>query len=88
MMQVLQQVAGSVATPPKFNHAEKAFASSTSDAGVEVMEIQDSPTSNHMHKHKPNDKITIKYADGRIVSEVKYKKVKEDVDSGKAIVVG
>jgi hypothetical protein len=34
-------------------------------------------------KIRPNDKVTVRYEDGRMEYEVKYKKVKEDVESGK-----
>lgn len=93
MMNILQQVAGSVPTQPtkqtpKQAQLAQAFATpSTSSDGVEVLEIQDTPVMKHTTKIKPNDKVTIKYADGRIVSDVKYKKVKEEVESGKAMIV-
>lgn len=35
-----------------------------------------------------NDKVSVKYSDGRIVKDVKYKKVEDDVKSGKASIVG
>lgn len=35
-----------------------------------------------------NDKVSVKYADGKIVKDVKYKKVEDDVKSGKASIVG
>jgi preprotein translocase subunit SecA len=34
-----------------------------------------------------NDKVTVQYADGRIAKDVKYKKVEEDILSGKCIVI-
>lgn len=34
-------------------------------------------------KIRPNDKVTVRYEDGRMEYEVKYKKVKEDVEAGK-----
>ena len=93
MMQILQQVAGSVPTqtpkqtPKQAQHAQAFATPTTSSDGVEVLEIQDAPVVKHTTKIKPNDKVTIKYADGRIVSDVKFKKVKEDIESGKAVVV-
>lgn len=38
-------------------------------------------------KIRPNDKVTVKYEDGKMEYEVKYKKVKDDVESGKCKVV-
>lgn len=34
-----------------------------------------------------NDKVTVKYSDGRIVKDVKYKKVEEDVKNGSATLI-
>ena len=38
-------------------------------------------------KIRPNDKVTVKYEDGRMEYEVKYKKVKDDVENKKCTVV-
>jgi hypothetical protein len=38
-------------------------------------------------KHRPNDKVSIKYPDGTIKTDVKYKKVEDDVESGKCVVM-
>ena len=38
-------------------------------------------------KIRPNDKVTVKYEDGKMEYEVKYKKVKDDVESKKCTVV-
>ncbi len=35
-----------------------------------------------------NDKVSVKYSDGKIVKDVKYKKVEDDVKSGKASILG
>ena len=34
-----------------------------------------------------NDKVTVQYPDGRVLKDVKYKKVEEDVKSGRCIVI-
>ena len=34
-----------------------------------------------------NDKVTVQYSDGRVVKDVKYKKVEDDIQSGKCIVI-
>jgi len=38
-------------------------------------------------KIRPNDKVTVKYTDWKMEYEVKYKKVKDDVESGKCTVI-
>jgi len=38
-------------------------------------------------KIRPNDKVTVKYSDGKMEYSVKYKKIKDDVDSGKCQVI-
>src|SRR5690606_7727292 len=69
--------------------------------GFEVFEIDDSPRStagqattgpavvidtNTKKKLRPNDTVTVRYTDGKIVADTKYKKVKEDVEAGKCVV--
>lgn len=39
------------------------------------------------HKFRPNDKVTIKYKDGKIEFDVKYKKVADDIKSGNAEII-
>jgi preprotein translocase subunit SecA len=34
-----------------------------------------------------NDKVTVQYPDGRVLKDVKYKKVEDDVKSGRCIVI-
>ena len=34
-----------------------------------------------------NDKVTVQYPDGRVLKDVKYKKVEDDVASGRCIVI-
>jgi len=66
--------------------------------GVEVIEMNENEladgkvssndvalSDNYKNKLRPNDKVTVKYSDGKVVYEVKYKKVKDDLDSGKAV---
>jgi preprotein translocase subunit SecA len=38
-------------------------------------------------KIRPNDKVTVKYSDGKMEYSVKYKKIKDDVDAGKCQVI-
>ncbi len=68
--------------------------------GFEVFEIDDKPTgsavstgpaivvdTNTKKKLRPNDVVTVRYSDGKIVADTKYKKVKDDVESGKCVVI-
>jgi preprotein translocase subunit SecA len=34
-----------------------------------------------------NDKVTVQYADGKVMKEVKYKSVEQDVSAGKCVVI-
>ena len=34
-----------------------------------------------------NDKVTVQYPDGRVLKDVKYKKVEDDIHEGKCIVI-
>lgn len=58
--------------------------------GVEVIEIADATVTPQLtsSKLRPNDKITIRHPDGTVEYNVKYKKVKDLIDAGKAEVVG
>jgi hypothetical protein len=53
---------------------------------VEVIEVS-ATSASHPHKHRPNDKVSIIYPDGRTVSDVKYKKVQEEIESGRARII-
>ena len=52
--------------------------------GVEAPAVHDTSTKK---KVRPNDKVTVQYTDGKIKVD-KYKKLEEDVTSGKARIVG
>jgi preprotein translocase subunit SecA len=34
-----------------------------------------------------NDKVSVQYADGKVMKDVKYKKVEDDIKNGKCIVI-
>ena len=68
--------------------------------GFEVFEINDNNSKwwvqnsekntisfNENSKIRPNDKVTVKYGDGKMEYNVKYKKVKNDVESWKCEVI-
>ena len=60
------------------------------DGDIEILEVEDTqdeaihPTSK---KKRPNDRVSVRYADGRVDNDVKYKKVKADIESGQAELV-
>jgi 5-methylcytosine-specific restriction endonuclease McrBC regulatory subunit McrC len=43
--------------------------------------------TNKNRKLRPNDIVTVRYTDGKIVADTKYKKVKKDIDDGKCVLV-
>lgn len=64
----------------------------SSDGDVEVIELDESApvfqaAVRKDGKLRPNDKINVQYADGKIEYGVKWKKVKEEVESGKVKVL-
>ena len=38
-------------------------------------------------KLRPNDKVNVRYSDGRMEWEVKYKKVSDDIKAGKCQII-
>jgi preprotein translocase subunit SecA len=34
-----------------------------------------------------NEKVSVKYGDGKVLKNVKFKKVQDDIESGRAVVV-
>lgn len=67
-----------------------------SDDDIEVFEVTDddvsitsssADTSGIKQKLRPNDKVSIKYTDGRVETDVKWKKVKAAVEAGEAEIV-
>ncbi|USN55378.1 MAG: hypothetical protein H6765_01975 [Candidatus Peribacteria bacterium] len=69
--------------------ADGETATVLEDAGdIEILEIADEPVVvASSGKLRPNDKVNVKYADGRIEYDVKYKKVKAEIESGEAELV-
>jgi len=72
------------------------------DGEFEVFEVEDKSTisnnntndnkndvidTNTKKKLRPNDTVSVRYQDGKILKDVKYKKVKDDVESGNCVVV-
>lgn len=62
--------------------------------GIEVIEVDEQSAvasktdlSGVKSKLRPNDKVTVQYPDGKIAYGMKWKKVKEEVEAGKAKVL-
>jgi len=56
--------------------------------GVEIIDTsnepgnrEQTPVSLSQRKLRPNDKVIVKYPDGRVEYDVKYKKIKEDAEA-------
>lgn len=93
MMAVLKQVtagltAGSlpVSPSPAPKTSSDTLKNTSSSDGVEVIEIQendgtDYQTTRTSKKLRPNDKVNVQYADGKIEYGVKWKKIKDEVDA-------
>lgn len=72
-----------------WSHKKEIF-----DDGTEVFEVSDEKPNTKAtiitppkKKLKPNDKVSIKYKDGTIKVDVKYKKVQEDIANGSATII-
>ena len=63
--------------------------------GTEVFEINDNNSmstttvidTNTKRKLRPNDLVNVKYSNGEIAMNVKYKKVKDDIEKGQATII-
>ena len=53
----------------------------------ETTQSQQTFTIQKSNKLRPNDKVTVRYSDGKIEFDVKYKKVSEDIKTGKAEII-
>lgn len=80
--------------PAKQVAETKAKATDTwSDDDVEVIEVSDDEDTSGVdlsamkQKLRPNDKVSVRYPDGRVENDVKWKKVKSIVEWGEAEVV-
>lgn len=83
-----------LSSSPKATLIDGQAAHVLSDDGtVEVIELDDSisqrdrGTGSLRTKLRPNDKVNVQYPDGKIAYGVKWKKVKEEVEEGKAKVL-
>jgi preprotein translocase subunit SecA len=86
------------ARPPRVAHKapalklEKEEAHSTLDPGSAA-----APAAPEPERHEPvrahkiagrNDKVSVRYNDGRIVRDVKFKNVEQDVNNNRCIIIG
>ena len=74
------------------NNNEKWNTTMNSSDEFEIIDISEnnqitSSTTRQITKFRPNDKINVRYTDGKMVRDVKYKTVKEDIQSGKCQIV-
>lgn len=75
------------------NKLKSAAANQTlqkrADKGIEIIETDRTPSTSSKitGKIRPNDRINIRYNDWKILYDVKYKKIKADIESGKAEVI-
>jgi len=80
-------------TPAQASTPKETSVSDLSDDDVEVIEVADDGISGWADlsavksKLRPNDKVSVRYTDGRVENNVKWKKVKADVDAGSAEIV-
>lgn len=103
MMEILKAVTSQLKAnpkPPTNDEAEKVKLASgeeakvlEDDGDIEILEVVDTPPESQVvapakKKLRPNDRVSVRYADGRVENNIKYKKVKADVESGAAEVVG
>lgn len=94
-MDMLQKVAGSQEVTSMISDLKKQASTPKvyqDEDWVEVFEINDKHTNtptivvdtNTKKKLRPNDKVSVRYQDGSVKMQVKYKTVKDDIDQGKA----
>lgn len=96
---ILSSLKAAAASSPKQSSQpspSKTLIQSDED-GVEVIEMGDQSLSTEgawwvvdlsSNKIRPNDRITIRHTDGKVEYDVKYKKVKNLIEAGKAEIVG
>ena len=68
------------------------------DDGFEIIELDNTNNNQSLqgaqtftvqksNKLRPNDKVTVRYVDGKVEFDVKYKKVADDIKAGKAEII-
>lgn len=84
MMQKLQSAAANAPTVSLTWNKwwSNNLSSQTNASEFDIIDISQS-INNQNTKIRPNDKVNVRYQDGKIVMDVKYKKVEEELKSGK-----
>ena len=77
---------------PLYNKTQSKTSAWTSDDEFEIIEMDENQNINKSTntirtKLRPNDKVNVRYTDGRMEWEVKYKKVSDDIKSGKCQII-
>lgn len=65
----------------------KTMASLKTNQSQDTSSSKVNSQNNRMRSIGRNDKVTVRYSDGRVVEDVKFKKVQEDVEAGEATIV-
>lgn len=95
----LKDISSNVSAIANANHTNNEISSEKKvffqdEDWVEVFEVDENSDSfsgnvvDTKKKLRPNDKVTVKYTDGTIEYDVKYKKVKSAIESGKCSLMG
>jgi preprotein translocase subunit SecA len=96
IMQKLKSAAGNNSSINTFSNNKSVWSTNTltisSNNEFEILEIdwqevQQVNNSSISRKNRPNDKVNVRYKDGHMERDVKYKKVSDDIKSGKAEII-
>jgi preprotein translocase subunit SecA len=93
IMQKLKSAAGQVERKIVQKNTSNWFkASSSNNNEFEIIEMDENQdihknTNNIRTKLRPNDKVNVRHADGRMEFDVKYKKVSDDIKAGKCQII-
>ncbi len=90
---VLDSLRSAAASSPSQAPQQPRTQIQSDEDGIEIIELDDAQTSSVTQsltssKLRPNDKITVRYPDGSIDYDVKYKKVKDLIEKGEVEIVG
>lgn len=77
---------------PLYNKTQSKTSAWTSNDEFEIIEMDENQQINKSintirNKLRPNDKVNVRYTDGRMEWEVKYKKVSDDIKAGKCQII-
>lgn len=69
----------------KLKSAADTTEETTDNNDFEIIETTNN--TNTSRKIRPNDKVNVRYVDGKMEFDVKYKKVMEDIKAGKCQII-